>query len=267
MSQLKLSVKLPSSAAISAHIYGQLFPRLTQAVSAVAQEVQAEWVDGVLRAKLWSVEKDAYASSIQWQMTGPFSAVVSTNYRYAEEIETGRPARDLKEMLNTSAKVRVTAKGKRYLVIPFRHSTPGRTATGPSMPEHVYAQARKLKPSSVVGQTQRMSGLIASDPKTRKFLTVNQNVYKWGGRLAPGSMGPNQKGKVDRFAGMVRFNTSSPSGAKSSAYVTFRVMAEDSKGWVIPPRPGLYIVRQVLTRMQPLAEKAFSEAVKRDAGG
>jgi len=264
MAELKISVEMPSAAAIMALVYAKALPRLGQAVRAVAQQTAADWVEAVQRAKLWSGEKDAYAASIQWQMTGAFSAEVASNYRYAEEIENGRPARDLKKMLDTSLKTRLSKKGKRYLIIPFRHQTPGHAALGPSMPQHVYNVARKLKPSTVIGQKQRLSGTGASDVKTRRLLTVNQNVYTWGDQLGAGMMGPNPKGKADRFAGMVRFSTTSPGGKKSSTYMTFRVMTEDSKGWIIPPRPGLYIVRQVVQRMQPLAQRVFGEAVRRD---
>lgn len=284
MAQFKLSVQMPAAAAIMAEIYQRVLPHLSQAVGAVAQQVAADWVQAVQQAKLWEGEKDAYSASIKWEKTGPFKAVVSSDYRYAEEIETGRPARDLKKMLDTSLKVRVDKKGKRYLIIPFRHGTPGHSAMGSSMPPHVYAQARQLLPSKVVGRTERVSGTGAYPMKTPQLLrlqrrmppgmanqistnplTVNQNIYKWGERLGAGSMGPNQKGKSDRFAGMVRFDTSSKK-AKSSAYLTFRVMHEDSKGWIIPPRPGLYIVKQVVERMEPLAIKAFGEAVRRDIG-
>ena len=105
----RISVMVPSNAAISVAIYQRVLPSLSQAVSAVAQQLVIDWTEGVQRAKLWSVEKDAYASSIKWEMTGPFSAVVVSSYRYAQEIETGRPARDLKRMLDTSFKVRVNA--------------------------------------------------------------------------------------------------------------------------------------------------------------
>lgn len=248
MAEFKLSVQMPQAAAIAAEIYARALPRLSQAVAAVAQQAEGDWIDGIYKARgLWQGDKDAYAASIHGKMTGAFSAEVWSDYRYAEEIETSRPARDLKKMLDSSLKVRVNKKGKRYLIIPFRHNTPGHTATGTDMPAHVYAQARQLAPSSVVGRTRRLSaGTGTSDIKTRRLLTVNQNIYQWGDRLAAGSMGLNR------------------SGTQSSSYLTFRVMSEDSKGWIIPPRPGLYIVRDVVVRLQPLAEKVFSEAVKRD---
>lgn len=267
MAEFKLSVQMPQAAAIASEIYARAPPHLSQAVAAVAQQAESDWVDGIYKARgLWQGDKDAYAASIHWKMTGSFSAEVWSDYRYAEEIETGRPARDLKKMLDSSLKVRVSKKGKRYLIIPFRHNTPGHTATGPDMPKHVYQQARQLAPSTITGQTRRPSGTGAYDIKSRRLLTVNQNTYSWGDRLAAGSMGPNPRGKVDRFAGMVRFERTKQNGAKESSYLTFRVMSEDSKGWIIPPRPGLYIVRDVVVRLQPLAEKVFGEAVKRDLG-
>lgn len=237
----------------------QVLPMLNQAVSAVSQQAMIDWKEAVMRAKLWDGEKKPYVDSITWKMTGSFSAEVSTDYKYAEEIETGRPARDLKKMLDTSLKVRTTKTGKRYMIIPFRHQVPGADAIGQSMPDDVYALASKLKPSRVVGAGTRMSGTGAMGIKSRTPLTVAARKYAWGGRLDAGSTPKMQS----RHAGMVRFDTSSGK-ASSSAYMTFRVMVEGSPKWVIPPQPGMYLAKGVADRLQPLAEKAFSEAIKRD---
>lgn len=257
-----LSFILP---AVQQAVDEKVLPHLSQSVRAVAQVVQTNWMNAVYQARLWQGEKTAYMESIQVQMTGPFSALVWSDYRLAEEIETGRPARDLKRMLDTSQKVRATKDGRRFLVIPFRHNTPGNEAHGPAMPTQIYEQARQLAPSSVTGKTTRMSGLVASDTKTKKRLTVPQNTYQWGQKLPGAILGPNQKGKTDRFSGMYRFNTSS-GGGKSSKFLTFRVMMEGSQGWIVPPQPGLHLAQKVASDMQPLAETAFQEAMKRDLG-
>lgn len=262
MLEFKIRLQLDGLPAVRAAIYQQVYPLLTEAVGAVAQQTSLNWQAAINDAKLWVGEKDAYAASIQVKMTGAFSALVWTDYKLAEQIENGRPARDLKRMLDTSLKVRTGKKGQRYLIIPFRHSTPGKNATGQSMPEHVYKAARKLEPSSVTGMTQRLSGTGAMDIKTRQYLTVPQRTYKWGGRLPPGMMGPNPKGKVDRFAGMVRFQEPGKK-PQYSQYLTFRVMTENSRGWIIPAKPGLKIVKGVIDDMQPVAEEIFREAVKR----
>ena len=59
---------------------------------------------------------------------------------------------------------------------------------------------------------------------------------------------------------MVRFNTST-GGAKSSAYLTFRVMVEGSTGWVTKPKAGLFLAKKTAEAMQPLATSAFEKAI------
>jgi hypothetical protein len=277
MSSLKVSVNVSGLAAgATKAVYAGVLPRLSQAVAAVAAQTQQNWQEGVLRAKLWSGERDAYAASITWNMTGPFSAYVSTDYKLAEQIETGRPARDLKKMLDTSQKVRRTKDGRRFLVIPFRH-------TLNSMPAPVRSMAKGLDASSITAQGLRPAGEVTnlspksgmhaaakqspylSSPKTQSAAMVAKRSYQWGGRLMPGAMKAAEVGAADRkrFAGMVRMNTSTPGGAKSSAYMTFRIMIEGSSGWIVPAQPGQYIAKKVADDMQPKAASAFAEAVKR----
>ncbi len=258
----------------------QVFPLLNQAVRAVTAQTAYNWTEAVYKAKLWSGEKDAYVKSISWKMTGDFSGEVQATYEHAEEIENGRPARDLKKMLNTSLKVRVTSKGTRFLYIPFRHNTPGNNAHANAMPQDIYSMAKNLEASMVVGQNLRVSGQVnpalrdrwekvASSKNSRgsmasssKFL-VPQSAYKWGGRL-PAGLSPKLQPhhKTDPHAGMVRFNSSTPGGANSSVYLTFRTMSEKSKGWIVPAQQGQKIAEKVVTDMQPKATQAFQQAIK-----
>ena len=66
---------------------------------------------------------------------------------------------------------------------------------------------------------------------------------------------------ADPYAGMVRFDTSSGK-QKRSSYMTFRVMTEHSHGWVIPARPGLFIVKGVVDRMRASGQSQFTDAIK-----
>ncbi|MNH13369.1 hypothetical protein D3C79_729380 [compost metagenome] len=97
-----------------------------------------------------------------------------------------------------------------------------------------------------------------------QHLSVPQNIYKWGGRV-PAGMSAKLKSHhaTDVHAGMVRFNTSTPGGAKSSQYLTFRVMSEKSKGWIVGPQPGQKIAQGVVNDIQPKAQMAFQQAIKR----
>lgn len=270
-----IQINLGSTMDILGIINKEVFPYLHQAVNAVGNKVAQNWQEEVYKAKLWSGEKDQYAKSISWQMTGDFSGYVEATYKWAEEIESGRPERDLKKMLNTSLKVRRTKTGKRFLVIPFRHNVK-------DMPPELYAQAKALEASKVTGQSMRRSGEITflsrktgmqaasaaqqakhpflTNMKTKGPMGVAKNHYQWGGRIAAGFFGPNPKGKHDIASGMVRFDTSSGK-QKSSSYMTFRIMMEGSQGWIVPPQPGKWIARKVASDMQPKAEEAFKAAM------
>lgn len=277
MANFSISVELSDLSVIRRIIDQTVFPLVNQAVHAVAQQTAANWIQAVGEAKLWAGEKDAYRASIKFTMTGSMSAVVESDYKYAEEIENGRPPRDLKKMLNTSMKVRRTKDGTRFLVIPLRHKVA-------NMPPHVYQEAKSLTASAIIGQSTRRAGELTSaalgigmvpmsekrqrrnpfakSTDTHKDVMVNKNIYSWGGRMVAGMLGPNPKGKVDRYAGMVRFDTSTP-GAKRSTYLTFRIMSEKSTGWIIPAQPGQHIAQKVAEDMQPLAEKVIQEAFRR----
>lgn len=244
----RISLSLGSAMELSNGINAVLFPLVNQAVNGIAQATASRWIEAVQRAKLWSGEKDAYAKTITYRMTGSFSAVVESDYRYAQDIETGRPPRDLKKMLDTSMKVRTTTKGTRYLIIPFRHSAD----TAPTA-------AKQMSMSTIVGHARRVSGTGAYSIKTQAPATVRQRKYNWGDRLAGPDIPKNQQG-------MVRMNTATGEGKKSSAYLTFRVMSEKSKGWIIPAQPGQHIAQGVQQEMQPVAETILSEAIKRSIG-
>ena len=273
MTQFRIAVDMADVGAQAvAIINAAVLPRLNQAVRAVVTATQANWSEAVHRAKLWQGEKDAYAASIQAKMVGDFEGLVWSDYKYAREIDDGRPARDLKKYLDTSSKVRRTKDGRRFLIIPFRHNTPGNDAHAPAMPPEVYDAAKLLKASTIAGQGQRRAGEVTSvhprwgtqvlgkkhqtlflmDRSTRQHVMVPRNIYQWGERLA------GLPKSLSRYEGMVKTGS-----AKHTQYMTFRIMMEGSKGWIIPPQPGQKIVAGVVERMQPLAERVFAEALKR----
>lgn len=267
---------------LSDEITSQVGPLLLKTVQSTAQNAVADWQAAVLKAKLWSVEKERYASSINWKMTGELAARVESDYDLASEIETGRPAKDLKDMLNTSQKVRRTEDGRRFLVIPFRHNTPGNTAHAAAMPSTVYDLVKGIKPTKVTGKGVRPAGQMThlspqtgmsaspvqspylSNPKTKNAAMVAANKYSWGGKLTKLAMKNAGLDKDIRrkYAGMVKMDTSTP-GSKSSSYMTFRVMIESQTNkWIVAPRPGLYIAKQVADEIQPKAAEAFKQALK-----
>jgi hypothetical protein len=270
----KISFDLGSVLEITKIVNKSVFPLLNQAVRAVAKQTASDWQKEIYQAKLWSGEKDAYAATVKWKMTGDFTAEVESDYKYAAEIESGRPARDLKKMLDTSTKVRRTEDGRRFLVIPMRHNVKKLQAAG------LYGVAKALETSMIASQGQRASGEVthlspksgmSKSAKQSPYLSnigskgenmVSQNNYTWGQKLSKADAGENKWAQ-----GMHKFNTSTPSGGKSSSFMTFRIMMEGSKGWIVPAQPGQHLVRNVTAAMQPKAQSAFAAAIKKQLGG
>lgn len=234
--------------------------QIAGAVAKTAEQGAALWRESVNQASgIWMVEKNDYINSIQTRMDGDFAAEVSTDYRLAGEIENGRPHRDLKRALHTSKRTRMVTKGRhvgqKYLIIPFRHNTPSYTAHARAMPPFIYADAKNLQASSVIGGGARLSATGH---------LVKQQRYQWGGRLPPG-LAPKLKAhhSTDIYAGMVRFNTSAGKG-KSSAYLTFRLMGEwQSNKWIVPAKPGLHLAQKTADALAPLLSAAVDNALRR----
>ena len=265
-----------------------LLPRISFALQAIAAKTTDVWREKVRRAPgIWWVERNRYIGSLQWRMTGAYAVEIGTDETIAELIEKGRPARDLKTMLNTSRKVRRTEKGRRFLVIPFRHNTPGHDALAPAMSPQAYKLALGLSASLIIGHSRRPSGQVvslnprtgmraspmhtpfASDVRARSERTVRQRHYQWGGRLTAQALQEAgfSSSDIKRYAGMVRMNVNSPGGrARSSAYLTFRIMAEGQSGWIVPAKPGLWLARDVANAIQPVAQTILEKAAMLEAG-
>lgn len=281
MADYSIKLTLPSVADVHKIFNRQVFPMVAQAVRAIAQEAAENWIEAVNVAPLWQGEKQKYIESIHIDYWADgLRADVIASYKYAHEIENGRPPRDLKTMLNTSTKVRRTKDGRRFLVIPIRHNTPGNTAHAPAMPTSVYSLASQMRPSAVTGVSDRPSGEVTtlsptsgmapspmqtpylSNMGTRSTYLVTQNNYQWGGRLSGKDLKDAGASKEEqrRYGGMVRMKESTG----GSQYLTFRTMIEGSPGWVIPAKPGLHLAKDVAEHLQPIAQAAIEEAMRRE---
>ena len=266
MSALNISIDLghliPPDAGVD-----KSFPHLAFAVRKITERGLGIWQGYASGAPLPGGEiihsrSGRYMRSIQEKSTGPFSSEIYSELPYAKGIERGMPARDMKKMLDSSSKVRISKKGKRYLIIPFRHGTPGSNFRN-VMPVEVHEMWRGMKSSRVTGQRHEVSATGAIDIKTRRPARVSRRTYKWGDRMkAEQLLSAGVTGrKMRHMEGMVNFK--SQDGGHSS-YMTFRVMSEGSSGWLAKARAGYFPAKATADRIRPEAEKAFTEAVKYD---
>lgn len=251
----------------------ELFPHLAMAVARITEAAQKQWQAYAQGAPLPDGKSinnrtGEYARSILTRETGDLAAEVYSDLRYARAIEEGTPAYDLKQILNSSLKVRISKKGRRYLIIPFRWGTPG-SVMGRNMPEAVHQWWSGKQASSIIGKYRRLSGTGTFDIRTRKRTTVSGWRYKWGDRLDTGSLAdmghaPDDK-LAKRMAGMVNFRKPRATGGSShSKFLTFRVMAEGAPGWIRPAQAGRWPARTTAEQIKPVAEEAFAAAVEAD---
>jgi len=240
---------------------------MAEALAQTARAVQADWQESIYRQRgMYQPYKDRYMLSVKYDVDKTnLTARIYSDDPMATPFETGEPARDLKRMLDTSLKTRVAKGGKhpgqRYLIIPFRHSTPGYTAHGSDMPSDVYKQAMAMAKSKVTLLSFRKNQIGVrgfTGARTGQLLQVRSRQYQWGDRL-------NGANVPSRFRGMVRFDTST-ANKKDSTYLTFRVMTENSPGWIVPAKPGRFIVKGVADRAQDMLKYNVQNAIASVAG-
>lgn len=272
MPDFRISVDLgqiiPTGSALSA----DSFPTLSYAVKRIVEAAHQEWVayasgSAMPNGKVIASRTGEYARSIQARDIGDFAGEVYSDLPYAKAIEEGAPARDLKRILDSSFKVRLTHDGRRYLIIPFRWNHPN-SVMGQNMPEPVWNWWKDGRDASAIAGTyKRVSGTGAWDIKTKAPMTVPGWRYKWGTRLTKGDLeGLGIQGRsADRLAGMVNFRKPNTQGGSShSQFITFRTMMEGSKGWVTKPTEGKWPARTVAENLRPVAEQAFRRAMEED---
>lgn len=234
-------------------ISAALYEQVSQAVKDTANQGYLLWLESVRLANIPHDVKMIYTQSIDMAMVNDFKVELWTDYPKAAEIENGQPARDLKTMLQTSIKARVSKKGLKYLYIPFRHNTPGNEALAAAMPKQVYEQALNLEKSRILSIGLRQSQITQQAGGYSYRSAVLQRSYQWGGRLQAGLA---EKAKpyhqTDLYAGMVRFDDSVTG---DSYYMTFRTMSEKSSGWIVPAKPGLKITEAVATQVEQLLKE------------
>lgn len=241
-----------------------LFPNQAHAIAQLAQMAHRRWLEyasgkrALPDGRMLHAVSGGYLSSIQIEEDGELRYVIYSNDPKAEWIEEGFPAFDMKKMLRTSDRARMTADGRRYMIVPFRHKTQDANL-GVVLPQE--AQAWWLAPgrrSSVVTGHYREKS-VNSDA------TVTRNTYKWGDRLTRGELegiGIDPDSQLgSRMVGMVRFQNNEDQGGQ---HVTFRVMTEDSSAWLMPQRQGYWPARATFDWVQQHYEGVLRTALEED---
>lgn len=206
------------------------------------------------QTNLRSTSRD-YAAGLGIEYTAN-QAIITLEGMLPNMIENGWPGGDMRKWMLQSPKAKMGKNG-RYLIVPFRHGTPGTSGrnVGAPMPGSIYQVAKNLAPT-------------ISRPGTGGGNT------KWGGRLHPGlPMAAKTKKLLQAkakphhttslFMGMVR-KEKTYEGATQSSYSTFRVISEKSNGkghWIHPGVKAKRFAPQVQAYVEKISAAIIATAL------
>jgi len=255
--------KLPATANAVERATGAVQQRWIDNAKGAFHRTSGDYLQGIYDGLQYPYERDIYKGAV-------FNTVP-----HADWVENGTPAHDMKKALFTSSQVRISAKGKRYLIIPFRHGTPSRgsheggvgqqRATLRTMPQAIYAMAKNLNRSRMISARQVNNPVNGG--------TAIRYSYQWGGKLSGKALedagltdvGRRPHWKSSPYAGMVRFPRDKNTG--QSTYVTFRVMHEDSTGWIHPGTPPMKLAEKTAREMEPVVKQIIEMGFDQDIRG
>lgn len=238
------------------------FLQVGEGISVHAENLYREYLRGKVTPAGKCVQRPSRATSrgVTRAEAGLLLWTIANDSPVAKALEEGTPERDMKLMLPASKRARRSKDGFLYLIIPFRHGTPGARGMD-AMPRAVYDRVVKFKFSKNVG--------APADRLSATGWRVPRFFYSWQDKLSPKTlqaMGLDDAA-VKKYSGMHRMEGGN---GQSSGYLTFRVLSQKSKGWVRPATPGLeplrYAVDQAIAEGMAALEDAFERDVMQALG-
>lgn len=248
---------------------GQLVQAIQGAVRDTGDALVGNWTREAMNAlKTYGGYTQAITEGTEYPFEDdPLHFVVTNRHKAVRFLEDGIQAFDMKKMLQTSAKVKTSKDGKRYMSIPFEHSRESLIKAG-------------IDPEEF--------GNLAGSERTARLNVSEPNAYRWGERLQDmGNLGKRRKyfianpslralaaGRKWGSRGLVSYEwKSSPfenvyrfkdTQGKTSGYVSFRTISEnsDENAWIHPGIRAMHIAEKAVADVKPMFQSRCSEAVK-----
>ena len=251
-------------------------PILKGVMRSVAIAVKDRWGHSIQEGSKNS--RGMLSQSIQIEEKDNGFRIYSTDPKRMAIIEFGRGGWDMKQTHLWGTKTRIaTAKtdspdgrimaGDKYpyLIIPFRHGTPG-TRQNP-MPKEIKNLIDRLKRKNQFGISSVAKRI--SIEKNRYGEDIERKTYQWAVNAHNQSIAAIKHGderidlgdtRYSRYRGMVNM--------QDSGYLTFRIMSAKSRpnSWHNPPVAGKNYLKKSVDFVMPEAEEAFKEALKAEIG-
>lgn len=266
--------------------FGTVFPNTMAAMNMVAHNYHRQWVKASSGVQLPGMpyainSRGPYTKSIHVDTSDEQMKVIASTGPYTEWIESGAGEIDLKPGLLAGPKARQGINGP-YNIVPFRQGTPGTNPSNNPMPLNVYNLIKKETDKSDAayraGQSQkpgtsRVTGQRTTPGMQGKKPTVQRDT-QWGYKVPQSAGGMRQtkdtsqgkyKWATGKQTGMARMAADTAS-AKSSSYITFRVVSinSDPASWIVPPREANPIRQAVIDSLEAETKGILAHAMEAD---
>lgn len=239
-------------------------PLTAQAVQEAAALVQQAWIAMAQAEQMPPHDQAAYIAglvtpqSLVYPSGGdPLAARVVNRARQAQRIELGTPALHLPSVIRwaQSRAARRSKAGRWYIRIPFRHFA---TRYGKQIAELRPAAQRQMMPEGVYRRAMRLQRgqhLTAGATRGRAVHAPGLTPY------APRQVANIRLGytHVSIYERLRR-----EPGRRGSSSMTYRTMTQESPGWWLPARRGVYILQQVEREVRPRIHAMLTAAVEQD---
>lgn len=203
-------------------------------VGAVTDRIYYNWHSSAARG-LHSSRK-AYLSNLQIGQITPLKKFIQLTGKLPNMIEDGVGAYDMKPAMLNSTKAKISKKGVRYIIIPFRHATSNAlgedAAFSNVMPPEIAAIARRLRPMrTIIGNTISRPESLGSDSIPKRFQIPNTRPAV--SNLDNKKTFSAYEHKSSIYEGMIR-EQKTYERATQGQYVTFRRISEnsDANSWI-----------------------------------
>ena len=236
-----------------------LYERVNQAVEDGSDLLMANWTEEATISLPGS--SGGYVNAISKDPQGWAHIAVINNHPAAVYLELGIDAFDMKKMLQTSSKVKISKDGKKYMHIPFEHKRDDLIKAGVDPQEISEMQPSTRDPRK---WGDRLTDFGDVGRKTKYFIRRQSLRDLHAQKVSEGM----DKGKVSyewktsMFENTYKFKDTKT--GQTESFKSFRTISENSDpmSWIHPGIRAMNITGNAVEKTKPIFFQSVSEIVE-----
>ncbi len=251
MSDISLKLRAEALAKSIENLAPRVEEELNEAVKNLAYAAHSAMVNKIQTMSMDPKNRSDYLKALKIQDLGKDSYLISLDGDWANKLESGFGGYSLKDVLLKSTKivkvgsragepwVRKAKDGHKYAAVPLQHKS-GSPSGGSG---DLATDIKKMIGEDQAGNQQRM---------TQIFKDVDGNPRS--GKVA--TLAPNQQ-VAKNLQGLTKYQYVHPTGRVSTLYMTFRIISENSTGWMHKGFEGYHLFKEA----QDFVEKEMDRII------